>query len=105
MAQSEDRHLALSGLLFASAFYADNDRSRDVADCVDILNTIAQDNNNPESRATLRAVAAEAARAERDTGQAIMNFRKQSNCSEKPDCHWRRPGCNGVLQIVAVKSR
>jgi hypothetical protein len=32
--QGEDRHLALSGLLFASAFYADNDRARDVADCV-----------------------------------------------------------------------
>jgi tetratricopeptide (TPR) repeat protein len=67
--ESEDRHLALSGLLFAAAFYADNDRSRDTADCLDILNTIAQDNNNPESRAALRGVAAEAARAEGDSDQ------------------------------------
>jgi hypothetical protein len=33
----------------------DNHRARDTADCLDILNTIAEDNNNPESRATLQA--------------------------------------------------
>jgi DNA-binding CsgD family transcriptional regulator len=74
--ESEDRHLALSGLLFAAAFYADNGRSRDTTDCLDILNTIAQDNNNPESRAAFRGVAAEAARAEGETGQADRDFRE-----------------------------
>jgi hypothetical protein len=72
--ESEDRHLALSGLLFAAAFYADNGRPPDTADCLDILHTIAQDNNNPESRATLRSVAAEAAQAEGDTRQTAHEF-------------------------------
>jgi SAM-dependent methyltransferase len=72
--EGEDRHLALSGLLFAAAFYADNGRPPDTADCLDILHTIAQDNNNPESRATLRAVAAEGARAEGDTAKRLTNF-------------------------------
>ena len=35
--EGEDRHLALSGLLFAAAFYADNDRPSDTADCLDLL--------------------------------------------------------------------
>ena len=103
--ESEDRHLALSGLLFAAAFYAENDRSRDTADCLDILNTIAQDNNNPESRATLRGVAAEAARAEGDLVRRFANFRKQSNCFEKPGSRWRRLGCNGVLPVAPARPR
>ena len=105
--QGEDRHLALSGLLFASAFYADNDRARDVADCVDILNTIAKDNNNPESRATLRAVTAEAARAERDASQAIHEFqeaialfRKARLPLETAWVQWRLTSCNGDVAIV-----
>jgi DNA-binding CsgD family transcriptional regulator len=110
--QGEDRHLALSGLLFAAAFYADNNRSGDIADCVDILNTIARDNNNPESRATLRAVAAEAARAERDTGQeihefqeAIELFRKARLPLETAWVQWRLTGCKGDAAIIRQAHR
>ena len=110
--EGEDRHLALSGLLFAAGFYADNDRSRDVADCLDILNTIARDNNNPESRATLRAVAAEAARAEGDTGQevhefqeAIELFRKARLPLETAWMQWRLTGCNGDAATIRQAHR
>jgi tetratricopeptide (TPR) repeat protein len=110
--ESEDRHLALSGLLFAAAFYADNDRSRDTADCLDILNTIAQDNNNPESRAALRGVAAEAARAEGDTDQAahefqeaIELFRKARLPLETAWLQWRLTGCTVEASTVRQAHR
>ena len=103
--EGEDRHLAFSGLLFAAAFYADHDRPPDAADCLDILHTITQDNNNPESRATLRAVAAGTARAEGDTAKQPANFRKQSNYSGKPSSRWRQPGCSGVLRIAPAIPR
>jgi len=110
--QGEDRHLALSGLLFASAFYADNDRSRDIADCVDILNTITKDNNNPESRATLRAVAGEAVRVERNTGdeihefqEAIELFRKARLPLETAWVQWRLTHCAGDAAIIRQAHR
>jgi DNA-binding CsgD family transcriptional regulator/tetratricopeptide (TPR) repeat protein len=81
--EGEDRHLVLSGLLFAAAFYADNNRTRDVVDCVDILNTIVKDNNNPESRATLRAVGAEAARVEGGTGEEVHEFQEAIELFQK----------------------
>ena len=110
--ESEDRHLALSGLLFAAAFYADNDRSRDTTDCLDILNTIAQDNNNPESRAAFRGVAAEAARAEGDTGQAdrdfqeaIELFRKARLPLEMAWMQWRLTNCSSETATVREAHR
>jgi DNA-binding CsgD family transcriptional regulator len=110
--ESEDRHLALSGLLFAAAFYAENDRSRDTADCLDILNMIAQDNNNPESRATLRGVAAEAAQAEGDPGQAahefqeaIELFRKARLPLETAWLQWRLTSCTGEAATVRQAHR
>ena len=110
--ESEDRHLALSGLLFAAAFYADNDRSRDTTDCLDILNTITQDNNNPESRAAFRGVAAEAARAEGDTGQAdrdfqeaIELFRKARLPLETAWMQWRLTNCSSEIATVREAHR
>jgi DNA-binding NarL/FixJ family response regulator len=110
--ESEDRHLALSGLLFAAAFYADNGRPPDTADCLDILHTIAQDNNNPESRATLRAVAAEAAQAEGDTGQtahefqeAIELFRNARLPLETAWMQWRLTNCTGDPAIARQAHR
>jgi hypothetical protein len=110
--QGEDRHLALSGLLFAAAFYADNNRSGDIADCVDILNTIAKDNNNFESRATLRAVAAEAARTERDTRQEIHEFQEAIELFQKARLpletawvQWRLTACNGDAAIIRQAHR
>ena len=101
--ESEDRHLVLSGLLFAAAFYAENDRSRDTADCLDILNTIAQDNNNPESRATLRGVAAEAAQAESDTGQATHEFQEAIELFRKARLPLETAWMKGVLQVAPAR--
>ena len=110
--EGKDRHLALSGLLFAAAFYADNDRARDASDCVDILNTIVKGNNNPESRATLRAVAAEAARVEGETGQevyefqeAIELFRKARLPLETAWMQWRLTSCQGDAAIIRQARR
>jgi tetratricopeptide (TPR) repeat protein len=110
--ESEDRHLSLSGLLFAAAFYADNDRSQDASDCLDILNTIAQDNNNPESRAAFRGVAPEAARAEDDTGQAnrdcqeaIELFREARLPLEMTWMQWRLTSGNDEIATVREARR
>ena len=110
--EGEDRHLALSGLLFAAAFYADNESPPATADCLDILHTIAQDNNNPESRATLRAVAAEAARAEGDSDQAAREFLEAIELFQKARLpletawmQWRLTNCTGDPAIVRQAHR
>jgi DNA-binding NarL/FixJ family response regulator len=68
---------------------------------------IAQDNNNPESRATLRAVAGEAARAERHAGQeihefheAVELFRKARLPLETAWVQWRLTRCHGNAAII-----
>ena len=110
----EDRHLALSGLLFASAFYTDQKRVSDASDCLDILHVIVRDNSNPESRATLRAVSAETAWAEGDEERAGREFVEAAGMFEKAKLpletawiHWRRtrlPGDPAVIHDAARRA-
>ncbi len=73
---TEDRLMAISGMLFASGFYGDQGRPQDAADCLEILHTIFRGNRNPESRAALRAVTAETSLVHGDTKDAVREFRK-----------------------------
>lgn len=108
----EDRHLALSGLLFASSFYKDQGRVSDVSDCLDILHVIVRDNSNPESRATLRAVSAETAWAEDDKERAGQEFSEAAELFEKAKLpletawiYWRRTQLPGDPAMIREAAR
>jgi tetratricopeptide (TPR) repeat protein len=56
--QTEDRMMTVPGVVSAAGFYVDRRDSTNLAACCEILNIIAQENQNEETRAASRAVLA-----------------------------------------------
>ena len=110
--EGEDRHLALSGLLFAAGFYADNDRSRDVADCLDILNrspgitiTPSPAPRSARWRPKRRGPKAIPAKRVHEFQEAIELFRKARLPLETAWMQWRLTGCNGDAATIRQAHR
>ena len=59
--ETEDRMLAVPGVVSAAGFYVDRRHSANLAGCSEILSVIAQENQNEETRAATRAILAETA--------------------------------------------
>ncbi len=82
--ETDDKKDALSGLVAAAGFYADTNNPKSLAECIDILSSIAAENSTIESNAAKAAAFAEdfwlrgkfedAIRLE---NQAIEGYRKQ----------------------------
>lgn len=82
--KTDDRKDAVPGLMSAASFYADQSDPKALAECIDILSAIAQDNQALEIRAARAAVFAEDRwiRGEIDKAiewerQALEDYRKQ----------------------------
>jgi DNA-binding CsgD family transcriptional regulator len=74
--ETEDRMLAVPGVVSAAGFYADRREGANLAACCEILNVIAQENQNDETRAASRAVLAETAWYHGDLTSAVALMRE-----------------------------
>jgi DNA-binding CsgD family transcriptional regulator/tetratricopeptide (TPR) repeat protein len=74
--QTEDRMLAVPGVVSAAGFYVDRHDGANLAACCEVLNVIAQENQNEETRAASRAVLAETAWYHRDLTSAVPLMRE-----------------------------
>jgi DNA-binding CsgD family transcriptional regulator/tetratricopeptide (TPR) repeat protein len=74
--ETEDRMLAVPGVVSAAGFYRDRGDDANLAACCEVLNVIAQENQNEESRAASRAVLAETAWHHGDRTSAIALMRE-----------------------------
>jgi DNA-binding CsgD family transcriptional regulator len=74
--QTEDRMLAVPGVVSAAGFYVDRRDGANLAACCEILNVIAQENPNEETRAAGRAVLAETASCHSDLTSAVALMRE-----------------------------
>jgi DNA-binding NarL/FixJ family response regulator len=68
--------LAVPGVVSAAGFYRDRGDDANLAACCEVLNVIAQENQNEESRAASRAVLAETAWHHGDRTSAIALMRE-----------------------------
>jgi DNA-binding NarL/FixJ family response regulator len=73
--ETEDRMMAVPGVVSAAGFYADRRDSANLAACCEILNVIAQENQNEETRAASRGVLAETAWYHGDQTNAVALMR------------------------------
>jgi len=69
--ETEDRMLAVPGVVSAAGFYVDRRDSANLAACSEILSVIAQENQNEETRAATRAILAETAWYHGDLTSAV----------------------------------
>lgn len=69
--ETEDRMLAVPGVVSAAGFYVDHGDSANLAACSEILSVIAQENQNEETRAATRAILAETAWYHGDRTSAV----------------------------------
>jgi DNA-binding CsgD family transcriptional regulator/tetratricopeptide (TPR) repeat protein len=74
--ETEDRMLAVPGFVSAAGFYVDRRDGANLAACCEILNVIAQENQNEETRAASRAILAETAWYHGDLTSAVALMRE-----------------------------
>ena len=74
--ETEDRMMAVPGVVSAAGFYVDRRDGANLAACCEILNVIAQENQNEETRAASRAVLAETASCHGDLTSAVTLMRE-----------------------------
>jgi DNA-binding CsgD family transcriptional regulator/tetratricopeptide (TPR) repeat protein len=74
--ETEDRMLAVPGVVSAAGFYVQRRDGANLAACCEILSVIAQENQNEETRAASRAVLAETACYHGDLTSAVDLMRK-----------------------------
>ena len=74
--ETEDRMFAVPGVVSAAGFYVDRRDGANLAACCEILNVIAQENQNEETRAASRAVLAETASCHGDLTSAVTLMRE-----------------------------
>jgi DNA-binding CsgD family transcriptional regulator len=74
--ETEDRMFAVPGVVSAAGFYADRCDGANLAACCEILNVIAQESQNDETRAASRAVLAETAWYHGDLTSAVALMRE-----------------------------
>jgi DNA-binding NarL/FixJ family response regulator/tetratricopeptide (TPR) repeat protein len=74
--QTEDRMMTVPGVVSAAGFYVDRRDGTNLAACCEILNIIAQENQNEETRAASRAVLAETACYHGDLTNAVALMRE-----------------------------
>jgi DNA-binding CsgD family transcriptional regulator len=74
--ETEDRMLAVPGVVSAAGFYVDRRDSANLAGCSEILGVIAQENQNEETRAATRAILAETACYHGDLTSAVDLMRE-----------------------------
>ena len=73
---TEDRMLAVPGVVSAAGFYADLRDAANLTACSEILNVIAQENQNEETRAASRGVLADIAWYHGDLTSAVALMRE-----------------------------
>jgi tetratricopeptide (TPR) repeat protein len=73
---TEDRMLAVPGVVSAAGFYLDRRDGTNLAACCEILDVIAQENQNEETRAASRGVLAETAWYHGDLTSAVALMRE-----------------------------
>jgi hypothetical protein len=73
---TEDRMLAVPGVVSAAGFYVDRRDGANLAACYEILDVIAQENQNEETRAASRGVLAETAWYHGDLTSAVALMRE-----------------------------
>src|SRR5258708_29920041 len=73
---TEDRMLAVPGVVSAGGFYVDRRDGTNLAACCEILDVIAQENQNEETRAASRGVLAETAWYHGDLTSAVALMRE-----------------------------
>jgi DNA-binding CsgD family transcriptional regulator/tetratricopeptide (TPR) repeat protein len=73
---TEDRMLAVPGVVSAAGFYVDRRDGTNLAACCEILDVIAQENQNEETRAASRGVLAETAWYHGDLTSAVALMRE-----------------------------
>jgi DNA-binding CsgD family transcriptional regulator/tetratricopeptide (TPR) repeat protein len=74
--ETEDRMFAVPGVVSAAGFYVDRRDGANLAACCEILNVIAQENQNEETRAASRGVLAETAWYHGDLTSAVALMRE-----------------------------
>ena len=74
--ETEDRMMAVPGVVSAAGFYVDRRDGANLAVCCEILNVIAQENQNEETRAASRGVLAETASYHGDLKTAVALMRE-----------------------------
>jgi DNA-binding CsgD family transcriptional regulator/tetratricopeptide (TPR) repeat protein len=73
---TDDRMFAVPGVVSAAGFYVDRRDGANLAACCEILNAIAQENQNEETRAASRGVLAETAWYHGDLTSAVALMRE-----------------------------
>jgi len=74
--ETEDRMMAVPGVVSAAGFYVDRRDGANLGTCCEILNVIAQENQNEETRAASRGVLAETAWYHGDLKSAVALMRE-----------------------------